>query len=45
MNRLIMPADMEMHAADWGDYIKFWHVLFPGARSGSVTAKPRKAAK
>ena len=40
-----MPTDMEMHAADWADYIEFWHVMFPGARSESVTANPRKAVK
>ena len=45
MNRLIMPSDLEFHAADWADIIKFWHVLFPGARSTSTTAKARKAVK
>ena len=45
MNRLIMPVDLEMHAADWADIIKFWHVLFPGARSASVTTRPRKGTK
>ena len=45
MNRLIMPTDTEMHAADWAYIIEFWHVMFPGARTESVTAKPRKAVK
>ncbi len=45
MNRLIMPSDTEFHAADWADIIKFWHLMFPGARSASTTTKPRKASK
>ena len=42
MNRLIMPPDTNHRIADWCEIIKFWHVLFPGARSEAVTTKPRK---
>ena len=43
MNRLIMPPDTTHHIRDWCEIIRYWRVLFPGARSESVTTKPRKA--
>ena len=44
MNRLIM-TDSVHHIRDWCEIIKFWHVLFPGARSEATTTKPRKTIK
>jgi hypothetical protein len=45
MNRLPLPADTEMHIADWNDYIKFWLIIFPGSRTAPATTKPRKVTK
>jgi hypothetical protein len=45
MNSLPMPLNTQMQIADWNDYIRFWRIIYPGARTEATTTKPRKQIK
>ena len=37
-----MPLRIEMRIEDWNGYIRFWRIIYPGARTEATTRKAPK---